>query len=216
MSDKKISQLTAATAPLSGTEVLPIVQSSSTVKATVNQVRLTPSPLEGTTATFTGNVGVGATPSAWVAYKAVDLGSFAIMSQAVGTDGYILQGAYFGAASNFRYTFTGTAPARYQLVAGVHSWFSAPSGTAGNVVTFTKNMELGGGNLTLNTGNLVIGAAGKGLDFGSSVLWRTGAGSPEGVVTAAVGSLYTRTDGGLLTTLYVKESGAGNTGWVGK
>ena len=72
------------------------------------------------------------------------------------------------------------------------------------------------GDLTLPNGNLVIGTAGKGLDFGSSVLWRTGAGSPEGVVTAAVGSLYTRTDGGLLTTLYVKESGAGNTGWVSK
>jgi hypothetical protein len=65
-------------------------------------------------------------------------------------------------------------------------------------------------------GDLVIGTAGKGLDFGSSVLWRTGAGTPEGVVTAAVGSLYTRTDGGLLSTLYVKESGAGNTGWVAK
>lgn len=44
----------------------------------------------------------------------------------------------------------------------------------------------------------------------------TGAGSPEGVLTAAVGSLYSRTDGGASTTLYVKESGAGNTGWVAK
>jgi hypothetical protein len=43
-----------------------------------------------------------------------------------------------------------------------------------------------------------------------------GTGSPEGVVTAPVGSLYIRTDGGSGTTLYVKESGAGNTGWVGK
>lgn len=43
-----------------------------------------------------------------------------------------------------------------------------------------------------------------------------GTGSPEGVVTAPVGSLYTRTDGGAGTTLYVKESGTGNTGWVAK
>jgi len=46
--------------------------------------------------------------------------------------------------------------------------------------------------------------------------WGSGTGSPEGVVTAAIGSLYTRVDGGLATTLYVKESGAGNTGWVAK
>ncbi len=41
-------------------------------------------------------------------------------------------------------------------------------------------------------------------------------GSPEGVVTAPVGSIVTRADGGANTTLYVKESGSGNTGWVAK
>ncbi len=46
--------------------------------------------------------------------------------------------------------------------------------------------------------------------------WTSGTGSPEGVVTAPVGSLYTRTDGGANTTLYVKESGTGSTGWVAK
>jgi len=46
--------------------------------------------------------------------------------------------------------------------------------------------------------------------------WSSGSGSPEGVKTAPIGSLYTRTDGGAGTTLYVKESGTGNTGWVAK
>ena len=39
MADKKISQLTAATTPLAGTEVLPIVQSGSTVKVANNDLR---------------------------------------------------------------------------------------------------------------------------------------------------------------------------------
>lgn len=43
-----------------------------------------------------------------------------------------------------------------------------------------------------------------------------GTGAPEGVVTAPVGTLYLRTDGGTGTTLYVKELGVGNTGWVAK
>ena len=47
-------------------------------------------------------------------------------------------------------------------------------------------------------------------------VWSSGTGSPEGVVTASVGSLYSRTDGGSGTSLYVKESGTGNTGWVAK
>jgi hypothetical protein len=38
MADKKISQLTAATTPLAGTEVVPIVQSSSTVKVPVDDL----------------------------------------------------------------------------------------------------------------------------------------------------------------------------------
>lgn len=44
----------------------------------------------------------------------------------------------------------------------------------------------------------------------------SGTGSPETVVTAPVGSLYRRLDGGAVTTLYVKESGTSNVGWVAK
>lgn len=43
-----------------------------------------------------------------------------------------------------------------------------------------------------------------------------GNGSPEGVLTASAGSTYRNRLGGSGTTLYVKESGTGNTGWVGK
>ncbi len=39
-------------------------------------------------------------------------------------------------------------------------------------------------------------------------------GSPEGVLTAPVGSLALRMDGGAGTTLYTKVTGVGNTGWV--
>lgn len=35
--------------------------------------------------------------------------------------------------------------------------------------------------------------------------WHKGFGSPEGVIDAQIGSLYTRRDGGVGTTLYVKE-----------
>lgn len=41
-------------------------------------------------------------------------------------------------------------------------------------------------------------------------------GTPAGVISAGVGSLVTRDDGGAGTTLYVKESGAGTAGWVAK
>ena len=44
----------------------------------------------------------------------------------------------------------------------------------------------------------------------------TGSGTPEGAIKAPVGHIYLRDDGGASTTLYVKESGTGNTGWSAK
>lgn len=47
--------------------------------------------------------------------------------------------------------------------------------------------------------------------------WETsGTGSPAGVIAAPVGSVYQRLDGGAGSTLYVKESGTGTSGWVAK
>lgn len=43
-----------------------------------------------------------------------------------------------------------------------------------------------------------------------------GSGTPEAAITAPVGSLYQNYGGGAGTSLYVKETGTGNTGWVGK
>lgn len=41
-----------------------------------------------------------------------------------------------------------------------------------------------------------------------------GTGTPESAIVAPVGSVYLRTNGGAASTLYVKESGTGSTGWV--
>lgn len=43
-----------------------------------------------------------------------------------------------------------------------------------------------------------------------------GSADPEGAIVAPIGRLYIRTTGGVGTTLYVKESGSGSTGWSAK
>lgn len=58
--------------------------------------------------------------------------------------------------------------------------------------------------------------ASSGMVIGAATIFRTGTGSPESVVTAPIGSLWLRTDGSTSTTLYIKTSGAGNTGWTAK
>lgn len=68
------------------------------------------------------------------------------------------------------------------------------------------------GSHTANIGNSQITV----LYLAGSVGWFQGNGSPEGVVTAPIGSYYSRKNGGAGSTFYVKESGTGNTGWVAK
>lgn len=53
-------------------------------------------------------------------------------------------------------------------------------------------------------------------DFANSFINR-GTGSPEGVLVANRGAIYMRSDGGLNTTLYIKEQNDGlATGWTAK
>ncbi len=51
------------------------------------------------------------------------------------------------------------------------------------------------------------------IEDGSPAKW-AGYGSPEGVIPAPVGSTYHRRDGSSASTLYVKQSGVGKTGWA--
>lgn len=51
-------------------------------------------------------------------------------------------------------------------------------------------------------------------DLAAAVADTWGTGDPEGAVTAGIGSTFIRTNGAYNTTLYVKENGTGNTGWV--
>lgn len=50
-------------------------------------------------------------------------------------------------------------------------------------------------------------------DLPVDLIW-SGTGSPEGVVTAGIGSTYQQTDGAFGKVLWIKRSGTGNTGWA--
>ncbi len=82
-------------------------------------------------------------------------------------------------------------------------------------VTLNANVTLGNASTDTITATAHIPST---LTFASSTgpTLRAGSGSPEGAVTAVVGSIYMRSDGGAATSVYIKESGSGNTGWVAK
>ena len=97
-----------------------------------------------------GNLGLGVTPSAWGGgFKAFELVGGSIFSGA-STNLGLMQNAYYD-GTNYLYKTTSTA-ARYFQVGGQHIWYNAPSGTAGDTISFTQAMTLdASGNLGVGT-----------------------------------------------------------------
>lgn len=99
-----------------------------------------------------GNLGVGVTPSAWSALIALQVGATASLSgfTPTGEGMYLSSNAFFN-GSSFIYQ-TSAFASQYVQLSGIHGWYNAPSGTAGNAITFTQAMTLtAGGRLGLGT-----------------------------------------------------------------
>ena len=97
-----------------------------------------------------GNLGLGVTPSAWSRGTAIEVGALGSAFHGYSDLVSISENTYFN--SGWKYGNT-RAATQYILSGGVHYWFNAPSGTAGNAISFTQAMTLDA------SGNLGIGAA---------------------------------------------------------
>jgi hypothetical protein len=95
-----------------------------------------------------GNLGLGVTPSAWSGYTAFDIARGSLFG--AGSETYLSHNAFWN-GSSWRYKATDFAT-NYRSNNGAHAWSTAPSGTAGNAISFTQAMTLDA------SGNLVIGA----------------------------------------------------------
>jgi hypothetical protein len=93
-----------------------------------------------------GNLGLGVTPSAWAAGRSISVGN----SAAFYGDGInyiwsagIAENAYKD-ATVWKYVASGYSALRYEQLGdnGTHAWYIAPSGTAGNAISFTQAMTL--------------------------------------------------------------------------
>jgi hypothetical protein len=122
-----------------------------------------------------GNLGLGVTPSAWQT-------GMSVLEEINGVSysrlGYSRNG-YFNAG--WKYIATDVATSYIQTL-GQHQWLIAPSGTAGNAITFTQAMTLDA------SGNLGIGTSSPAykLDVSGSVRLKTGNDAVP-VIVSAVG-----------------------------
>jgi hypothetical protein len=150
----------------------------------------------------TGNVGVGVAPSAWRsgarAFQSGANGYLTLWEQANGSANLGF-GVYEGSSNAFNYKTTGDATTLYSQLSGAHKWFTAPSGTAGNAITFTQAMTLDA------LGNLLVGLTAAGTTAAKTIQIANGT-APTANVTGGqlyveAGALKYRGSSGTVTTL---------------
>jgi hypothetical protein len=131
-----------------------------------------------------GNLGLGVTPSAWSGNTAAQIGPLGAIASSTTIPVAISANAYSTSAGWAANYITTSAASLYLQTAGQHQWFNAPSGTAGNAITFTQAMTLDANE------NLLVGTttAGAGLGYATKIAV-DGAGSEASVFKTSAGSL---------------------------
>jgi hypothetical protein len=154
-----------------------------------------------------GNLGLGVTPStSWAsdpsATRAIQLNGGSIWSYST-TQFNLLQNAVWNGSNNL-YVNTAAASA-YRQISGVHSWYNAASGTAGNAITFTQAMTLDA------SGNLGIGTTSPTDSYGfTRALDINGTGGAFIYLRTNGSTTNTSGIGNSGTDLYIKNNAAGN------
>ena len=112
-----------------------------------------------------GNLGLGVTPSAWTDYKVFQVGGaylFGYNNDELGMG----QGAYYG--SGWKYSATGVPATWFSAYQGAYKFFTAPSGTAGDAISFSQVMTLdASGNLSAGTTRIASSIQTNGITAGS-------------------------------------------------
>lgn len=181
-----------------------------------------------------GNVGVGVTPSAWNGnYRVIELQNGSISnstSNAIRLNNNVIFGS---TTTTYKVTDFATSYLQYQ---GQHQWYTAPSGNAGDPITFTQTMTLdAAGNVMVGQTSPIYSMANRrvlNVDGASTALISVssgGAGATSGYLywdggnlslanNNTTGSLLFGTNGGTtrmeITAAGVIQDGAGNElGW---
>jgi hypothetical protein len=124
-----------------------------------------------------GNLGLGVTPSAWAStHKALQMNWSAFSTDAGNGETSVSTNAFASAGTTWNYRSTAPAARYTQDYFGKHIWYTAPSGTAGNAISFTQAMTLdASGNLSVGT--TTVSSPGITVAQGTNLCFSEGSGS---------------------------------------
>ena len=159
-----------------------------------------------------GNLGILVTPSAWqttrraIEIRGTSAGGSMVLHSAATTQA-VVGANYYNNGTNDIYQASASA-SQYLQLNGAHSWYTAPSGTAGTAISFTQSMTLdASGNLHVPGG----GGISTNEAFGTGAL----KSNTTGANNSAVGyqALYSNTTGNNNSAVGVNALRANTTGY---
>jgi len=131
--------------------------SSRVVKNVTGALVFEKDSVDQATLDSSGNLGLGVTPSAWTGtFRALQVGSRSAFYQDSGSATALANNIYNDGSNRY---IASAASSIYLQGSGAHQWFTAPSGTAGNAISFTQAMMLDA------SGRLVVGATSTAAKF---------------------------------------------------
>ena len=153
-----------------------------------------------------GNLGLGVTPSAWNSdYKAIQVGANGSIAGRVGASNSVdvTSNGFRNAAGNWQYIATNPV-ARFMVDGSIggFQWFTAPSGTAGNAISFSQVMTLSA------SGDLGLGTTSPTNSTGYSTFSVNG--STGGQIVFQTGGVYKQSIFSAASDLNLYNSVAGN------
>jgi len=116
-----------------------------------------------------GNVGIGNIPETWYStFSALQIGAnkSAIYGRSENNQLSLASNSYVNTSGNNTYINSSEA-SLYEQNTGMHKFFTAPSGTAGNSITFTERMRID------SSGKVLVGKTASGDTVGAEI-WPVG------------------------------------------
>ena len=150
-----------------------------------------------------GNVGIGVTPPSSNLFGSL-YGPNSFLIGSGGPNFHIISNGYYN--SGYKYAASGEAT-WYKQQTGQHVWYNAPSGTAGNAITFTQAMTLdASGNVGIGTSSPAARLHAYGSTTNASIIRTELGGGADGV--------YFEIKGGVNYRSLTASTSAGAIDWA--